>query len=126
MPPKTTRKRALKAPDSTPSNTLSYVIELGEEEANPTPSIESTNESPYPLEPLNSDDTKAQTQGNEVGSGVKEEKLFWTEEMLEQLIDILYEVFEKGGAADNSFKKATFELVAQNVGKVYKRALKVT
>ena len=126
MPPKTTRKRAPKAPDSTPSNTLSYVIELGKEEANPTLSIESTNESPYPLEPLNSDDTKAQTQGNEVGSGVKEEKLFWTKEMLEQLIDTLYEVFKKGGAADNSFKKATFELAAQNVGKVYKRALKVT
>ena len=76
MPPKTTRKRAPKAPDSTPSNTLTHVIELGEEEANPTPSIEPTNESPYPLEPLNSDDTKAQTQENKVGSDVKEEKLF--------------------------------------------------
>ena len=76
MPPKTTRKRALKAPDSTPSNTLTHVIELGKEEANPTPSIEPTNESPYPLEPLNSDDTKAQTQENKVGSDVKKEKLF--------------------------------------------------
>jgi hypothetical protein len=46
--------------------------------------------------------------------------------MLEQLVDTLYKVFEKGGATDNSFKKATFELVAQNVGKAYKGALKVT
>ena len=46
--------------------------------------------------------------------------------MLEQLVNTLYEVFKKGGAADNSFKKATFELVVQNVGKVYKGALKVT
>ena len=45
--------------------------------------------------------------------------------MIEQLVDMLYEVFEKGGATDNSFKKAIFELAAHNVGKVYKGALKV-
>jgi hypothetical protein len=45
-----------------------------------TPLIKPTNASPYLLEPLNSNDTKAQIQGNEAG---KEEKLLWTEEMLE-------------------------------------------
>jgi len=57
---------------------------------------------------------------------MKEEKLVWSEEMIEQLVDTLREVFEKGGAADNSFKKATFEQAAHNVGKLYKGALKVT
>jgi hypothetical protein len=46
--------------------------------------------------------------------------------MMEQLVDTLHEVFEKGGAADNSFKKATFELAAENVQKAYKGAVKVT
>ena len=77
MPSAKTRKRAPKATDSTPSNTLG----LAEEEAiltpNPIPLIEPTNveppnASPYPLEPLNSNDTKAQTQGDKAG---KEEKL---------------------------------------------------
>jgi hypothetical protein len=45
---------------------------------------------------------------------------------MEQLVDTLYKVFEKGGAADNSFKIATFELAVHNVAKVYKGALKVT
>jgi hypothetical protein len=35
-------------------------------------------------------------------------RLTWTEEMLEQLVETLYRVFKEGGAADNSFKKATF------------------
>ncbi len=134
MAPTQARKRALKALDSTSSNTPTPMIELGEEEAvsvpiptpNPTLSVERANESPYPIEPLISNDTKAQTQGDDVEIKVKEEKLIWTEEMIKQLVDTLYEVFEKGGAADNSFKKATFELVAQNVIKVYKGALKVT
>ena len=39
---------------------------------------------------------------------------------------MLYKLFKKGGTTDNSFKKATFELIVQNVGKVYKGALKVT
>ena len=46
--------------------------------------------------------------------------------MIEQLIETLQEVFESGGSADNSFKKATFELAAQNVMKVYKGAHKIT
>jgi hypothetical protein len=39
---------------------------------------------------------------------------------------MLYKVFKKKGAADNSFKKAIFELAAHNVRKVYKRVFKVT
>ncbi len=35
----------------------------------------------------------------------KEDRLMWTEEMLEQLVEVLYQVFDEGGAADNSFKK---------------------
>ena len=60
-----------------------------------------------------------------MGSDVKEEKLFRTEEILEQLINTLYKVFEKGGTTNNSFKKAIFELIVQNIGNVYKGALKV-
>jgi hypothetical protein len=57
---------------------------------------------------------------------VKEEKLFWTEEIIEILVNILYKVFKKGGAADNSFKKASFELAIKKVQKVYKGTIKVT
>jgi hypothetical protein len=46
--------------------------------------------------------------------------------MIKQLINTLYKVFKKGGAADNSFKKAIFKLAAHNVRKVYKGVLKVT
>jgi hypothetical protein len=131
MAPPKAGKRASKAADLTPSNTLINIITLGEEEAvsapipslNPTLTIERTVESPYPLEPLISNDTKA---NDNIDVEVKEEKLVWSEEMMEQLVDTLYEVFEKGGAADNSFKKAIFELAAHNVGKVYKGVLKVT
>jgi hypothetical protein len=37
--------------------------------------------------------------------------LLWIEEMLEQLVNMLYKVFKKGGAIDNSFKKAMFKLI---------------
>jgi|ERR1700722_15274321 hypothetical protein len=51
----------------------------------------------------------------------KEDRLMWTEEMLEQLVEVLYQVFDEGGAADNSFKKPTFERAA---GKGSQRSLK--
>jgi hypothetical protein len=38
---------------------------------------------------------------------------------------MLYKVFKKERAANNSFKKAIFKLVVYNVRKVYKRVLKV-
>ena len=108
-------KRTAKAPDLMPSNTPINTIILGEEEAisalipslNLTPTIEHTDESLYPLEPLISNNTKAD---DNIEVEVKKKKLVWSEEIIEQLVDMLYEVFEKGGAADNSFKKATFKL----------------
>jgi hypothetical protein len=129
-PPKAS-KRASKAADLTPLNTPINIITLGEEKAvlapipspNPTLTIKRTVESPYPLEPLISNDTKA---NDNIDVEVKKKKLVWSEEMIKQLVNTLYKVFKKRGAADNSFKKAIFELAAHNVGKVYKEVLKVT
>jgi hypothetical protein len=42
------------------------------------------------------------------------------------LVDGLYKVFENRGAANNSFKKATFEQVAKKVRKAYKGSIRVT
>jgi hypothetical protein len=50
----------------------------------------------------------------------------WTEEMLEQLVEVLYQVFDEGGAADNSFKKSTFERAAGKVRRVYKGSQEIT
>jgi hypothetical protein len=80
MAPTKARKRALKAPDLTPSNTPINTITLSEEEAvsapilspNPTLTIELTDKSPYPLEPLILNDTKA---NDDIQVEVKEEKL---------------------------------------------------
>ena len=74
------RKRAAKAPDLMPSNTPINTIILGEEEAvsapipspNPTPTIKHTDESLYPLEPLISNDAKA---NNNIEVEIKEKKL---------------------------------------------------
>lgn len=130
-PANKTRKRTPKISEPSISSNTSITVSLGEEEPSiapsiaapappldPTPSIESA----YPLEPLIPNDTIIETQEDYT----KEEKLVWTEEMIEQLIETLQEVFESGGSADNSFKKATFELAAQNVIKVYKGARKIT
>src|SRR5437667_7871526 len=46
--------------------------------------------------------------------------------MLEQLVEVLHEVFENGGAADNSFKKATFEKAIVMVRRVYKGLIEIT
>jgi hypothetical protein len=131
MAPPKAGKRASKAADLTPSNTPINIITLGKEEAvsapipspNPTLTIERTVESPYLLEPLILNDTKA---NDNINVKVKKEKLVWSKEIIEQLVNTLYKVFKKGGAADNSFKKAIFELAVHNVGKVYKGVLKVT
>jgi hypothetical protein len=139
------RKRVIKTHDAIPPT---LTITLGEEETPMTPTAPTTPpaaESSYPLEPLEplimtlervlppSNDTQEEpapakdTQPEAPANGAQGlEKLCWTEEMIEMLVDVLYEVFEKGGAADNSFKKATFELVAAQVGKAYKGLVKVT
>src|SRR5271156_3396849 len=136
MPLRKAGKRANKAPKATELNVPDSTITLGKEEA---PAAPTTLESVYPLCPLLSTPEHAaqeaqptaaplvpaaqQTQEN---ATEKDEKLFWTEEMMEMLVDGLYEVFEKGGAADNSFKKATFEQVAEKVRKAYKGSIRVT
>jgi hypothetical protein len=47
-------------------------------------------------------------------------RLTWTEEMIELLIVVLYKVFSEGGAANNSFKKAIFQAYILAVRKAYK------
>jgi hypothetical protein len=94
-------------------NPLISTITLGKEEPligplNPIFTVKSA----YPFEPLISNDTSTKTQEDAIQVKEKEEKLIWTEEIIEQLVDTLYKVFKKEGAADNSFKKVTFELVA--------------
>ena len=56
----------------------------------------------------------------------KAKKLHWSDEMLEQLVEVLHQVFENRGATDNSFKKATFEKAAGIVRKVYNGLIKIT
>jgi hypothetical protein len=150
MPPKNARKRAAKAPESNPTNAPISTITFGEEETptaptappSPTPAVESS----YPLCPLLStpertfqdtqepadptNDTQPEQPEPQANGTqelvVKKKKLSWTEEMLESLVETLYEVFEKGGVVDNSFKKAIFELTAQNVRKIYKKFIKIS
>jgi hypothetical protein len=98
MAPPKAGKRAPKAADLTPSNTPINTITLGEEEAvsalipfpNPTLTIERTDESPYPLKPLISNDKKAK---DGIKVEIKKEKLVWSEEMIEQLVNTLYKVY---------------------------------
>jgi hypothetical protein len=52
--------------------------------------------------------------------------LVWSEEMQERLIETFFEVFQAGRGADNSFKKATFELAASKVRRAYKGTVTVT
>ena len=47
-------------------------------------------------------------------------RLIWTEEMVELLVVVLYKVFSEGGAADNSFKKAIFQACVLAVRKAYR------
>ena len=54
-----------------------------------------------------------------------ESKLAWSEEMLEQLVEELYDVFIKEGGADNSFKKSTFQSAVKRVRKVYKGKMEI-
>ena len=54
------------------------------------------------------------------------ERLMWPLEMVEQLIEVLHEVFQVSGATYNSFKKATFELAVTKVRGVYKGPLDIT
>jgi hypothetical protein len=89
------------------------------------PSLPRVNE--YPELPPSTDALPtALTKEESETKDDKENKLAWSEEMLEQLVEVLYSVFVKGGAADNSFKKSTFESAAKKVRKIYKGKLEVT
>jgi hypothetical protein len=58
--------------------------------------------------------------------GKKVPRIEWSDEMHEQLIEVLHQVFEDGGAADNSFKKPTFKQAAVMVRKVYNGPHQIT
>jgi Myb/SANT-like DNA-binding domain len=130
-------KRVRKAP---PTALIDPTALIGSIEAIPTPQITLGEQAPnelapsqpcineYPeLLPLPTNDLPTTlTEEESETEDDKENKLAWSEEMLEQLVEVLYSVFMKGGAADNSFKKSTFESAAKEVRKVYKGKLEVT
>ena len=104
---------------SSPQITLGVPIE------EPPPPQE-TLKSTYPEEPLlasqpsatvekEAEDTSSQSQC----SIDLRAQLAWSPNMVLALVDTLYEVFQKGGAADNSFKKTTWELASFQVREVY-------
>jgi hypothetical protein len=131
-------KRATKAPTEHPLATPISTITLSEEQPQTTPLNAALIETSYPLCPLLStperilhdtqDNTPPvnDTQDTEAKEKEKEKPLDWTEEMKEQLVDTLFEVFQAGGGSDNSFKNAVFELAATNVRKAYKGSATVT
>jgi hypothetical protein len=83
-------------------------------------------ESSYP-EPLSPTQPTQPTQEEiETEDDKDTDRLVWSEEMLEQLVEELYDVFIKGGGADNSFKKSTFQSAAKKVREVYKGKLDIT
>jgi hypothetical protein len=147
MPPKP-RKKTVK-PVATTSNPIPLpIVTLGEEIhkdvdelAQSSPPPKPTNYTyPSPPQPNNTtlrelsppkddseEDTDNKEEEEEEGEdGKKGLRMMWTEEMSEQLVEVLYKVFEDGGAADNSFKKATFEKTALKVRYVYKGSHKIT
>lgn len=107
-------------------------ITLGDEESLsvPTPPPE------YPSPAIHSTDTPLQStsQAEAINDEEDEEEdekkegkqLIWSAEMLEQLVETLLEVFTSGGAADNSFKKATYEQAATAVRRAYSGPLLIT
>jgi hypothetical protein len=135
MPPKRAKK-PLESAASTSDLRLLDFITLGEEETNelalpgpPTNRTEHTYPSPPPLanetnkELADQEEYDRDEEEEETGKGAR---LLWSLEMFEQLIEVLHEVFEAGGAADNSFKKPTYEKVALAVRRVYKGPLEIT
>jgi Myb/SANT-like DNA-binding protein len=126
-------KRVRKAPPTALIDPTALIESI---EAIPTPQITLGEQAPdelappcvneYPEPPSTDALPTALTEEESETEDDKENKLAWSEEMLEQLVEVLYSVFVKGGAADNSFKKSTFESVAKKVRMVYKGKLEVT
>jgi hypothetical protein len=137
MPPKRPRKSALNASIQTPPSIITLGKELQPDPLPITPSIEASNkhtpapaESSYPLDPLllsndtqDTNNTESAIQKASRGSSAKDKddnRLTWTKEMHELLVVTLHKVFSDGGAADNSFKKATFQACVLAVRKAYR------
>jgi hypothetical protein len=144
-PPKTSKKAQNQVPTTVVPSPLPPLfrplptINFGEEPwAGSSPVILSATPTPPPVSaldpvlshprPLNDTGLASQQAPAADSSDDEEEKdrLVWTEEMLEQLVEVLYEVFDEGGAADNSFKKPTFVRAAGKVRRVYRGSQEVT
>jgi hypothetical protein len=129
MPPKRARKAPAALIESIELVTAIPVpgITLGEEilhaetdELSPSsPTCTTYPSPPSPPRPTRPDEASDSEDNKD------ESKLAWSEEMLEQLVEELYDVFTKGGGADNSFKKSTFQSAAKRIRKVYKGKIEV-
>ena len=100
-----------------PSSPLNYKIDTPSGDSLPLWPLPTVKASP----PVSNEDEIELQKTTDIN-----ERLIWSLEMVEQLIEVLHEVFQVSGAADNSFKKATFELAATKVRGVYKGPLDIT
>ena len=97
--------------DSTPHPTLLLGDEIPKERDEFAPSSPTTNPRGYsypsPPQPnsVTPQDNSEDEEDKEDEDGKKGPRMIWTEEMLEQLVEVLYEVFERGGAAKGVLKK---------------------
>lgn len=85
----------------------------------PPPQAPVKSKSPPPSQ-QQEDNEDVDEDEEEVGAdGKKLPRMTWSLKMKEQLVETLHETFIQGGAADNSFKKSTFEKAAEHVRRVY-------
>lgn len=128
MPPKRTAKtttivtRKSSIPTS-PSITVAPPDELALSTPASNDEADTPQAQPYLLRPADTDSTLDIEESEDV-EGL--ERLTWSLEMTEQLVEVLHEVFSEGGSADNSFKLATFEKAALKVRHIYKGPLEIT
>jgi hypothetical protein len=128
MPPKRTAKtttivtRKASIPTS-PSITVAPPDELALSTPASNDEADTPQAQPYLLRPADTDSTLDIEESEDV-EGL--ERLTWSLEMTEQLVEVLHEVFSEGGSADNSFKLATFEKAALKVRHIYKGPLEIT
>ena len=124
MPPRRAKKTVNSA--VTISNpTPTHPTILGEETP-PKDADELAPSSPPANPTMQRETTPSEDEDDEYEGNGKGPRMTWTDEMWEQLVEVLHQVFEDGGAADNSFKKATFEKAAVRVRRVYKGPHEIT
>jgi hypothetical protein len=96
----------------------------------PPPSLSNANAYPDPDPFADNYDDLDEDEEDEVQevdkTGEKLPQFSWTEEMMEQLVEVLHTVFVRGGAADNSFKKSSFEEAVIHVRSVYRGPHQIT